>query len=217
MTSRSYRMNTDSGHAPCAFDSLRDLARVTPKNCIQIGSKVLSLSTCAKNVRAIVQEGNYVLGISSNDFGEKANCLVWAGKVSRIIQKSEYFQKFPGRPDNYYKSVREKYIQTQNPFHGEGDLHSDLNPPNVLLFEDEWWYFGSSLKERVPQGLMAQRQEAKILDEALTASFIGSIAWKYPRNQVLDMPNHLNRGWLYDYMVEYYCSKETPKKKTKRC
>lgn len=197
-------MTADSGHAPCAFDTLANLAKVNDFNCRLFGSNVLSLATCAKNLRAGVEEGDYVLGIAGSDFGEKANMLVWAGRVSRVIPKSEYFKEFPGRPDNYYGLSGEKYAQLKNPFHDASNMHSDLNPANAVLFEGEWWYFGRNPREIVPEELMAKRQEAKILDEGLVSAFMGSIAWKYPRKTVLGMPMHLDRDYLYNYMAGFF-------------
>lgn len=192
-TSRSYRMTADSGHAPCVFDTFADMLRTTDANCAKKGSKVLSLATCARGVRRGTSEGDYVLGIACNDFGEKANHLIWAGKISRIISKGEYFREFNGRPDNYYEELSKgNYLQLFNPFHNSANLDSDLNPPNVLLFENEWWYFGKNLQEIVPQHLLAERQEAKILNEISVKKFIRTIAEKYPRRILLGKPSHLD-------------------------
>jgi len=195
MVSRSYRLTIDVGHAPCPFDNIEKLISVTNENCYELGSKILTLATCARNIRFTAKIGGYIFGIAGAEFNEKANNLLWAGRVSEIISKAEYSEKFPGRPDNYYKLENGKYIQLKNPFHDSSQIYSDLNPPNVLLF-DEWWYFGSRANEAVQEELRAKRQEAKILNEDSVKKFVELLKEKYPSNIVLGKPASLDQSFI---------------------
>ena len=198
MASRSYRLLSDSGHAPCAFESISDLIKVTDENCLELGSGLLTLSTCARNVRLGVNEGDYVFGIAGSGFKEKAGKLIWAGRVSSVMSKADYFNAFGNRPDSYYMMKDGKYVQIANPFHDMSEMKSDLHPANVLLFKDEWWYFGSKASEPVPRELMAERQEAKILDAHKVHEFIFYIKSKHQKNRVLGQPNDIDRQYLLD-------------------
>ncbi|MFX1453124.1 MAG: hypothetical protein ACFFCM_19980 [Promethearchaeota archaeon] len=116
--SRSYRMKTDSGHAPCPFDRLDDIIKITDENYQQFHSNILTLSNCGSKFRHLLKKDKWVFGIAGSKFGKLKEKLIWIGKVYNVIGKGEYYRNFnpnlkksyknrfgydgSSRPDNYY-------------------------------------------------------------------------------------------------------------------
>jgi len=158
MVSRSYRMTADNGNAPCPFDNLKQVIQINQKNADNFDNDLLTLSTCGSKLRHLMSEGEWVFSIAANKFGEKANKLIWVGKVNRITSKGEYFRERnstskydkESRPDNYYayeSDVKSNenildfakgkdsqglkdYAIFDNPYHGIEDKKRDLYNPN---------------------------------------------------------------------------------------
>lgn len=190
MVSVSYRMADDIGHAPCVFDNLENLAKVDNTNFREKGSELLTLSCCGKNVRRMASLGDYVLGIAGNLFGERANKLLWIGKVEDVLTKEDYFEKYPNRPDNYYTKENGIYVMKENPFHDATNQSSDLNPANTLLFND-FLYFGDNVVN-VPKELIAKQWPTKI-EGAEAEIFMNGLRKNYSCSGVYGVPMDLDK------------------------
>jgi len=184
MTFRAYRITDDVGHAPCVFDSLKNLASVKNANFRQVSSDLLSLSNCGYFMRKLCNPEDYIFVIAGNNLGELAGKLIWAGKVDEIIPKERYFQRFnrdlkynlDSRPDNYYEKNPE-WVQHSNPFHNSESISSDAAINRVILSR-EFWYFGANAV-CLPENLQSSSRQ-QLLDSLEAEEFIEYLRERFP-------------------------------------
>lgn len=115
MRGRSYRMTSDSGFAPCPFETVRDLLHSFDGTIS--ASKMLTQANCFASGRSTTVVGDWILGFASDKLLKKHGLkmegmeyLLWIGCVSKIITKAEYWILLhqnpvydPNlRPDNIY-------------------------------------------------------------------------------------------------------------------
>lgn len=119
-----YILVTDNGTAP------------------SIDEKLLSLATCKPAIRRSAKPGDWVAGFMPRPF--ERGLVVYAGRVARKFEWTDYAQIYPGRRDAVYAMDAAGGFTRLNPsYHAApGLMEKDLSGP-VLVFEKKsCWYFG---------------------------------------------------------------------------
>ena len=109
----------------------------------------LSLATCKPIIRSVAREGDWVLGNRSSPANER---VVWAGRISRVIEIGDYGREFAKREDALFERstsghlVRKKHFLSW--YHPTADQQAKDARGRVLLFDwSACWYFGSDCRQ----------------------------------------------------------------------
>ena len=143
----------------------------------------LTLATCKPVIRSSASVGDILVATGSSA-GDYENRLIYAAKVSRVIDMNEYFDnpmyqvKKPSdenkNGDNIYREENGNWIQLHNNLHNKDDMDHDLESTNVLICDD-FWYFGDKAP-LLPENLLGivkkGRGHKNIDDGALISSFL---------------------------------------------
>ncbi len=110
--------------------------------------KFLTLATCKPKIRKAAKVDDWILGVggkelSNNSGKDMDGSVIYLAKVNETLDYDSYnvHPRFKGRTDNIYHSVRGKWIQKSNEFHGERNIESDTQT-NCVLISMEFVYFG---------------------------------------------------------------------------
>ena len=109
---------------------------------------IISLATCKPDIRAHAIKGDWVLGNRSAPHHER---VVWAGRVSEVVEVGEYPGRFPRRLDALYPpgpdGVPERDRSKLRWYHdSERDRTTDTRG-RILLFDPQCsWYFGADAR-----------------------------------------------------------------------
>lgn len=121
-----YILVTDNGTAPCIDD------------------QALSLATCKPAIRRSAKIGDWVAGFMPRPF--EPGLVIYAGRVARICEWTEYARIYSGRRDAVYEPDSAGGFKRLNPaYHDHPRLvEKDLSGPALVFEKESFWYFGNA-------------------------------------------------------------------------
>jgi hypothetical protein len=130
-----YILQHDTGMAPCVDDGL------------------LSLATCKPKIRGGAKVGEWIVGFRPSP--APRGLVVWAGRVSNVVEVGDYERQHRGRSDAVYRAKPEGGFKRLFPdYHpGENELRKDTSAPVLVFDKEATWYFGRE-PHMMPERLM---------------------------------------------------------------
>lgn len=130
-----YILRHDTGIAPCVDDGL------------------LTLATCKPTIRRTARAGDWVMGYRPSP--APRGLVVWAGRVSEVIDVGDYERRHRGRLDAIYRAKASSGFERLRPdYHSEErEFRKDTSAPVLVFDRDATWYFGAEPR-MMPEHLM---------------------------------------------------------------
>jgi len=194
-----YKLTSDDGGAPCIRDAM------------------LSLAICKPAIRSVAGRGSVIFGFAGNDL-YRANCLVYAAKVTETLDGRKYFSEaqYASRPDCVYRWDGTRFAWKKgSKYHSPASLAHDLGEApeysraHVLLSDgtENFRYF----REKCPVPYKSEYPHLKSLIENLMqghrSNFEPNLLAELRRfsRQLWDMPSAYQDTPIPDAGCEHKC------------